>query len=1002
MRSMPKEFPNALCWTPHMRAEVMNTIALDVDKDIFKATHYPSFVQQEGSRRGTFVPLQEELFLRDFLDENHSHVFDIAVGDTGTGKSHLIRWMYNEIHRVSHADHGPYWLVIVPRSSTNLADVVQRIIQGFHGEVATRLAEELNRHHKLPLDEAKNRVIDELAYVLEAGGPQLFPANHHPTPEEEQILKDLPALLRAQELRKVLLSHSEGVVTRVARHVLGRRETRDKDADLKWVQTDLTFTAVQSRRAGAEAEELALMLFNDDRACKAAVNLVNRAQPMALTKLLRFRSGDMKAALAEIRRELLQRRKELILLIEDLSVTEGLDGELIEALQVRTRDTGEELCRLRSIVGVTNDDYARMRENIAEGRTLRTLFFNMTFGGGKAGGSVSTETLLDFASRYLNTTRHSIEELRTWSAHQPNEPLPSFCDNCINRSSCHEAFGAIDGRGLYPLSTESLPRLYERVSTARGQEHKAFNPRLLVGRVLNSVLVEAEQSLESNEFPRASLTASFALDWVRADVQLDLRQQFGAAAERVQRAIDLYSPDPSSEQPALATGIAKTFNLPVPRWTTHSPKPTAAPVAPSKPSPSAPSPSELDPFDRWLRGEALADRELNQWRVVVHAAIQAWIDWDTSGLASVKSRFKSACIQFEGQFTKQKTDFSLLISRQPETAITLRGLFRRFQGKNRQESEREIGCARRQIHCWSEKVTTELRGMLLEPGEPPPVVLAAELLALGAVVRGIAPSRTDAEILCGALTPWPEELPGGRSDAWLALWKAYKKSFAEVRDILVGNLACSKGGQIGAILDPSSVLPALRYVFKHGRAHSRPKESDHWIHHETIASLAKEVETHLGVAVSSESKASEQWIHLVENSLGGTEPKDLVATIRGALEVAGEVGGVRMAGVQNFEARLTDLKNKPITKCFKDAQRAVASDNPADQIAYLGILDRGLMIELEKFLVDADKVLAASTEHIQATMLQIGHGSAPSDLEAEIRSLLENIVSRLNVIAGEL
>ncbi len=985
-----------------MRAEVMNTIALDVNEAVFKATHYPSFVQQEGARRGSFVPLREEAFLLDFLHENHPHVFDIAVGDTGTGKSHLIRWMYNEISRHERHDTGPYWLVLVPRSSTNLAEVVRRIIQGFHGEVATRLTEELNRHHKLPLEEAKNRVIDELAYVLEASDLELFPARHHPTPEEEQILKDLPALLRAQELRKVLVGRSDGVVTRVARHVLGRRETRDKDTDLRWTPTDLKFTARESTRAGKEAEELALMLLNDDRACKTAVSLLNRAQPTALRKLLRFRSGDMKAALAEIRRELLLKKKELVLLIEDMSVTEGLDAELIEALQVRTRDTGEELCRLRSIVGVTNDDYARMRENIAEGRTLRTVFFNMTLGGGRDDGTIKPETVLDFASRYLNATRHSMEDLETWSVQDYEEPLPSACDNCPNRSSCHEAFGAFDGRGLYPLSTESLHRLYERVSSARGQADKAFNPRLLVGRVLNGVLEEAEQSVEANEFPRAALTASFALDGVRADVQLELSRQFGAAAGRLQRAIDLYSPDPASQQPPLAAGIARAFTLRIPHWAsrTTTPHPAAPTAGRPRPPGHVPPVSELDPFDRWLRGEPLPDRELNQWRVAVHGAIQAWIDWDSSGFASARSRFKPACIRFEGQFTKQKTDITLLIPRQPENAITLRGLLSRFQGDSPEDSERQIRHARRQIVGWSKEVTSEFRRLLLEPGDPPPMTLAAELLALGAIIRGTSAKSTTAEILCDALALWPEESSTGRSEAWVALWKAYRKSSNSVRELLVGGLACSKGGQAGSMLDPSPVLPALRHVLARGHPHPRPTDANNWVYYETVATLAKDIETHIDAAVTSEREASEQWIRLLENMLGDTELKELVTAIKSALEAAGAVGAVRFAGVQHFDTRLVDLSTQPITARFRDAQRAVTADDFPHKLSALGKLDRELMRDLEKFLVDADKILTASTQHIQTTMLQLGHGSDPAALEDEIRALAESIVIGLNSIAG--
>src|SRR5688572_6723520 len=108
------DFPNVICWVPKSRAEVMNTIALDVPDAIFKATHSPSFVQQQGARKGTFVRVQEHEFLEDFLKEDHVHVFNIAVGDTGTGKSHLIRWMYHEIVRQNTKARERYWVVLVP------------------------------------------------------------------------------------------------------------------------------------------------------------------------------------------------------------------------------------------------------------------------------------------------------------------------------------------------------------------------------------------------------------------------------------------------------------------------------------------------------------------------------------------------------------------------------------------------------------------------------------------------------------------------------------------------------------------------------------------------------------------------------------------------------------------------------------------------------------------------------------------------------------------------
>jgi hypothetical protein len=1001
MPAPPKEFPNTLCWTPQMRAEVLNTIALDVDESIFKATHYPSFVQQEGARRGKFVPLKEHVFLADFLNNTHPHVFDIAVGDTGTGKSHLIRWMYNEIKRRNRVDSDRYWLALVPRSSANLADVVRRVIQGFHGEIATRLTDELNRHHKLPLDEAKNRVIDELAYVLEGHEATLFPVRHHPTAEDKDILAGLPALLRAQELRKALVAQKDGIVTRVAKHVLGRRETREKDADLRWSETDLKFSATECTRAGEEAEELALMLLNDDRARETAVDLVNRAQPTALRKLLRFRSGDMKAALAEIRRELLTKNKQLVLLIEDLSVTEGLDAELIEALQVRTRDTGEELCKLRSIVGVTNDDYARMRENIAEGRTLRTLFFNMAFGNAGDDATVTPETVEDFASRYLNAIRHSKKDLETWGNQQGDEPLESACESCPNRSLCHESFGAVDGRGLYPLSAVSLPRLYERVSSARGHLDKAFNPRLLVGRVLNGILEEAEQSLGANEFPRASLAASFALDGVRADVQLDLQRQFGMAANRLRRTIDLYSPDPASQHPLLLTGISQAFDLPTLTWKSPSGDGSAASPRPApKQRETRPPAAELDPFDQWLRGESVPDRELNLWRLAIQGAILAWIDWDSLGLASVRSQFKPACISIEGQFTKQKTDITLLIPRQPETAIALRGLLRRFQNDNPADSERQLRNARRQIATWSREVESQLRRLLQESGDPPPVVLAAELLTIGVLMRGASARSTTAEILCDAFLPWPEDPPAARCEAWMALWKAYKKFSDSVRELLLERLACSKGGQVGSMLDPSPVLVALKHVLTSGRPHPRPVEADKWVHYQSVGGLAKEFETHIDPATANERESCERWVRFFERAVGNTEPTELVQGIKRALVAAGAVGGLRYAGVQRFDERLIDFANQPIAERYKDAQGAISAQDVADQLSALGKLDRSLMQASQTLLTDAEKVVAASTEYIQTVKLQMGQGRDPAGLENEIQAMANEITTSLNSIAG--
>lgn len=999
MPSVPPEFPNVLCWQPESRAEVMNTIALDVPEAVFKATHSPSFIQQQGARRGSFVPVHEHDFLDDFLRDEHVHVFDIAVGDSGTGKSHLIRWMYHEIVRRNTRNGDRYWVVLVPRSSANLADVVRRILIGFEGETTTRLLEELNRHRALPFGEAKNRVIDELAYALEADVIDPEKPKRDRSTVEIAVLQDLPALLRAQSLRKVLIDPPKGIVSRVARHVLGQREEVSEEKDLKWTADDLVFGVLESERAGQSAQELALMLLEDDKARGVAAEFLNQAQRHALKSLLRFRSGDMKTAVAEIRRDLLQKHKELVVLIEDLSVTEGLDAELVEALQVRTRDTGEELCRLRSIVGVTNEDYVRMRENIAEGRTLRTLFFNMTLGGGERDSTVDRKAVLAFASRYLNAARYSIEELGAWYRNAAsNEALPSVCDECPNRRACHDAFGCFDGRGLYPLSPDTIWRLYDRVASARTESDRAFNPRLLVGRVLSGVLEEAEQSLGAKAYPRSSLTTAFGLDLVRADVQIALRDHIGANAERLRRALDLYSPDPSSLKPVLPAGVSRAFDLP--ELATSALEVNEGPTATTS---DAPKPVEqrsvLDQYDRWLRGDPVADRDANVWRTAVYSAIRAWIDWDALGLASVKSRFKAVSIRFVGQFTRQKTDISLEIAREPENAIAVRGLVGRFQG-TADDVEKQIRLSRRQIASWSEAVINDLRRFALEPGDPTPTAVAAEFLVLGALLRGSITTRsTDIEIVREALREWPAEIPSSRTPEWTSLWNAFKKYSAPVRELLINEIALTKGSISGSVIDISRVGDSMRYVRANGKPHELPAESEAWLHHKPVTTLARETMRHLDLAISRERLDLEQWLQQLKQWIGDTELTETITTIKKAFNAADSVGRARTAGVQDFPAQLTSIAARPLGGCVGDVQRALDSSDTASQITHIARVDRALMADVQRVLKNASGVLEATTQAVEDAVRQ----SATEDLAAienEVRDLTKRVAADLATLSG--
>lgn len=987
-------FRNSICWTARQRTEVMDPIALNVPDAVFAATHFPSFLQREGARRGAFVPLKEEDYLDDFLNADHLHVFDVAVGDSGAGKSHLIRWMHEETRRRA-AELGNPKVVLIPRSSSNLADVIRRIIHGFDGEVARRLTEDLDRQQVLSAVEAKNRVLDELCHVLEDPGRSVLSGAAAIDGIEANILEGLPAMLRSPRLRQAMVGRADGVVSRVAEHVMGKRQAAPSAGELHWIPRDVRFSPRECEAADRDARETALLLEEDDACCQVAVDLVNRAQPGALRKLLRFRSGDMKAVLSEIRIELLRQRRELFLFIEDLSITEGVDAELIEALQIRTRDTGLDLCRLRSIVGVTTDDYARMRENIAEGRVRRTVFFNMQLGGAGSGGAVTQNHVAEFAVKYLNAARLSRETLNEWWADSAQDEVPNACDDCRARAECHEAFGEVAGRGLYPFTRTTVRRLYKQVAEARGQADKAFNPRLLVGRVLSELLEQAETALPAGEFPNRALAESFALTGLQVELQVTFRRQFPGDAERLARAIDLYAEDPSSSTPSVEPRILTALGLPSFGTSTGG----KSGEDPPPPPPPDLKPSVTDEFTRWANEGRLSDSDLSRWRVAIHNAISAWTDWDLNGLACVRTLFKPPSIQIDGQATRQRLGFRLEIKRDPATAMALRALVSGFAGVK--DYDTVVLVVRHQVASWSEAVVEELR-KLREP-EGSPYALAARVLVVGALMRGkVASVASDVDLLEASFSTWDGdegEVQRGRSSPWTALAGAYRRRGAEVRKLLLDRYSCTKGAQTGAMLDPSAMLPDLRAALATGELGEIPASAEAWPNHRSVVQLSTDVVAQLATAIDSERAECSAQLQRINEHLAGNSIKDVLQAAKRGLQAAAEAGCLRYARVSNLEARLASMLSKPITASLQDGERAVTASTRPAQLAALGRTDRALLGDCLALLDDLKTVIAASRETM--TTGPGGIGEEPENAKRAIRDLVARLRTGLDALGGK-
>ncbi len=1013
----PPEFPNVVCWDRSSRPRVFDTDALRVLPEVFEATHSPSFLQEQAVAAGTFLRLAEEEYVSDFLTHDDPRTLDLIVGGSGTGKSHLIRWLAHEGRRRNSEFGNRWWIVLVPRSSANLAEVVRSILHGFEGEIVGRLQSELDRAARpMSAEEARRRVLNELELVLRRVAAAL-PAN------ERELGNDLPDLLRDPAVSRRLLRPEDGILARLAAHFFGQRHTVSEvdPARLLWRQEDLQLTPLEAQRAALDARELANQLMNDEQEREDAASILNR-MTASLSGLLGLRRGDLTRALKEIRRDLLAKGRELVLLLEDLSVSQGLDAELLEALIIGDRDGEEPLCRLRATVGLTAEDHGKLRDNIL-GRVRKTVMCNVPVSDIDTGAEgISREDISAFAARYLNAARYSLMELQEWSQENAQEsfPLPGFCAkvHCPNQSTCHAAFGSVtigtEEYGLYPFTPELLLRFYRQATRqapgTRSERFLSFNPRRLVGGVLNEVLDQAERTLPDGNFPPRHLTDQFALGAVDIAVRRRLETKYREhQGGRLVNALELYSPDPAAGSPHLAPPISETFSLPVidqrepgqpePEVPT-SPPPVDVPI-------TVPTPPETkpDPFTAWVSGGRIDDHTLNEWRTLVHNAVWAAIDWDTEpGLGALSGLFMARYIHFDGQFVSSPPNpVELRISRSNEAGLalrTLQGLRLDTLPRNDPASEETLVDLWRWIQDRAEEIRNQLRPIAVNgPASHEVRCFAARLLAIGAFLRGrIRGELTGASLLSQLLEPWGSEdqEPLNRSQAWRSLWHAFSRYTEPARTWLLNALACPKGGETRAnILDPSSVLPALEEIVKGNLSYDFPGESETLPAEARLRELGREVRERLPAALKEEKEACAEWIAQVSDSLGGNSPEELATVLEPTFREAALQGRLLGEGALELSGLCLALPHRELDALISQV-RSIESLESGPLLSALSSLNRNQMQEYQAFLNLSSRVLDQS-------LAALGEGGREamdeSVLANEIKTLLDQLEEHVKSLA---
>ena len=121
-----------VCWNRDDVPAIMETDADFTPDHIFNAIHIPVSITKRfgtGSEEENVAYSPEEL-LKDLQDDNIKHLVLPVLGASGSGKSHLVRWLYTNIRKNSSKEE----VLLIPKVGTNLKKIIQLILGNREGK----------------------------------------------------------------------------------------------------------------------------------------------------------------------------------------------------------------------------------------------------------------------------------------------------------------------------------------------------------------------------------------------------------------------------------------------------------------------------------------------------------------------------------------------------------------------------------------------------------------------------------------------------------------------------------------------------------------------------------------------------------------------------------------------------------------------------------------------------------------------------------------------------
>ena len=594
--------------TLEQATECLRTEAETVDEALLLAVHEPTMMLRRAAQTGLEVAADEIALLNELMRPvtDGSAVVIAITGASGVGKSHMVRWLRAQLER--HPRRQELVVVSIPKTAS-LRRVVELILEPLASPEYEALKRELARASEAltpstaaellaaALGEGLKEFRERTAELVQAAPSENVALRPHVA-----VADHARNLILAPEARELWLSKA---LLRIVGASLGGASN---PGDRQFRAEDLVPPQEAVGQDLPKRVQMALAYLGNDngRFRSTAADILQEVLDGALRTVFRVTEALQQKSIQEvvddIRRQLLEDGKELVLLIEDLAALSGIQQPLLDIMIAESDEHGRRVrAPIRTAVAVTDGFLAGRQTVLTRAKEQWVV----------PSEGLSEDTIVskfvELTGRYLNAARWGGQHLKREFSRAAQfgtdlyawvpkfeEPLDADAAERLQAFGCSR-----QGYSLFPFNEQSIRGLAEAAMKLGGVW--TYNPRAFINGLLRKPLAE-RPALVEGRFPPVGFKSPRLVAEVRTELQR--RGYTQDQSKQLEVALYFWAGNPTSLAAAgpVPKAVFEVFSLPWPFGGVGAPvrPPMGARVpvgSPAGPTVSVVAPPSLPPVE---------------------------------------------------------------------------------------------------------------------------------------------------------------------------------------------------------------------------------------------------------------------------------------------------------------------------------------------------------------------------------------------------------------------